>query len=132
MSSKSERYDKMIAAQKERESRRYLEAAPTLIEAINLFDREHGSMIQDTILSTRADVLSLINRRDLPVMQRRALVEIGVNNLCHLFNTASIVRRLGWQVSIVPDMDNTDWRYGKAMIAAAWHLADYRPEVRLA
>jgi hypothetical protein len=131
MSHKSERYDKMIAVQKEKESKRYLEAALTLIEAINLFDREHGSMIQDTILSTRADVLALIRRRDLPVVQRRALVEIGVNNLCHLLNTASIAKRLGWQVSVVPEMDNTDWHYGKAMIAAAWHLADYRPEVRL-
>ena len=72
------------------ESAAYLKAAPQLLEQLTLIDREHGSRVHDAILIAEGSVAKLIQRRDLPVVERRALVEIAISSAASLINLSAL------------------------------------------
>ncbi len=122
---KRKKYDAMIAARRNEEAALYLAAAPDLLKRLEQIDTARGRTCRESVLQTRADQAALLRRKDLPAVERMALIMTGLINLCHILN---LVRdRAQYQpLEIVGKPDPNDTHYGAARINVTWEVVEVK------
>ncbi len=115
----------MIAARRNEEAALYLAAAPDLLKRLEQIDTARGRTCRESVLQTRADQAALLRRKDLPAVERMALIMTGLINLCHILN---LVRdRAQYQpLEIVGKPDPNDTHYGAARINVTWEVVEVK------
>jgi hypothetical protein len=117
---KSERFQKMIEARHQQQARNLLRDAPQLFAQLRALDDERGAQHTEVLHTTIDDAQHITRRKDMPLLERAALVQIGLNNVCSMLNQT---RPAGAQlIDVIGVPDPTDTHYGQARIAAHYDL----------
>lgn len=122
---KRERFESMVAARKQQEAHSLLRDAPRLLDELDTIDRQRGGRCRELVEHARADQTALLKRLDMPLVERSALILIGLRNLCILFN---LQRAPGsFEVDISGIYDPADTHYGPAKAAIGFKLTQRAP-----
>lgn len=122
MKTKAERYRTMMKVLRQKEAANFLRDAPGLLNRLGEIDRERGGACGEAVISIRSNVDRLMRRKDLPMVEREALIQCELINLCHLINLARTAGQS--EVDIVGEPDQNDTHYGAARIAASFKVTE--------